>query len=244
MGTTYFDLVKDCLVEMFYEEPQTWDDTNTTEGIKVKRLLNQALNTIVLGENVPWKFREKTHYIVLSQGVKQYPMPNGYILSMVYEDEPLRLYYDPNYTRLYLDTYGQPIIYWIFNDNIEFYPNVSKGFNNRKIICRYLTNNCAVDKYGVGKLKMECEDDEPIIPEKFRDILVYSVCKDFRRSANDSTSVYYERKYREAYKALLSDQKSSDDYPDGFDIDSPPTTIQDVILNVFHNPRAIGGEYR
>ena len=69
MSVTYFDLVKDCLVEMFYSEPKTWEDTNTTEGIKVKRLLNQALRSICLGEQIPWKFREQRETLVLVPGI-------------------------------------------------------------------------------------------------------------------------------------------------------------------------------
>lgn len=53
MATTYFDLVNKCLREMFYEEADTWTDTDTTEGRKIKQLLNQALETICLGEDIP-----------------------------------------------------------------------------------------------------------------------------------------------------------------------------------------------
>lgn len=243
MGTTYFDLVKDCLVEMFYEKPETWADTETTEGIKVKQLLNQALNTIVMGENIPWKFREKYYFLVLVDGVKSYPMPDGYISSMRYEDEPIQLYYNERYVQLPTDTYGQPLCYWIYAGNIEFFPIPNKQMNGRTIVVRYLTNCCATDKYGILKHSMECEDDEPIIPEKYRDLLVYSVCKDFRRSFNDATSVHYERKYRELYKALLSEQRQSNDYPNGFDIGPYNPTLQDVIMDVFQNPRAMGGYY-
>lgn len=243
MGKTYFDLVKDCLVEMFYEEPTTWEDTYTTEGTKVKRLLNQALNTIVMGENIPWKFREKFYYLVLAEGVKKYPMPNGYIISMRYAYAPIQLYYNQHYVRLPINTKGQPICYWIYDDNIELFPIPNKTIAGETIITRYLTNDCAVDKYGIPKEFLECEDDEPIIPEKFRDILIYSVCKDFRRSANDATSVYYERKYREMYRAMLSDQKRSDDYPNGLDMSLDTPTLQEVLIDVFQNPRAMGHHF-
>ena len=239
---TYFDLVKSCLVEMFYSEPETWEDTYTTEGTKVKRLLNQALRSIVLNENLPWKFREQKQILVLVPGVREYPMVDGYIMSMRYIEDILQLYYNEFYVNLPMDTKGQPIMYWIFDNHINLFPIPSDQMNNEKILIRYLTNKCAMDKYGVLKDEMECECDEPIIPERFRDILVYAVCKDFRRSLSDSASVYYEKKYRETYRAMLSDQKLSNDYPDGLDITPYTMTLQDAVLNVFYNPRAWGGE--
>lgn len=241
-NTTYFDLVKSCLVEMFYSEPSTWEDTNTTEGIKVKRLLNQALRTIVLGENIPWKFREQKEILVLIPGIREYPKPDGYIMSMRYIEDVLQLYYNQFYVSLPMDTKGQPMMYWLFEGKINLFPIPSEEMNNQRILVRYLTNKCARDKYGVLKDEMECECDEPIIPERFRDILVYAVCKDFRRSINDAASVYYEKKYRETYRALSSDQKLSYDYPDGFDITPYTMTMQDAVLNVFYNPRVFGGQ--
>lgn len=242
MSRTYFDLVKDCLVEMFYEEPQTWADTDTTEGIKVKRLLNQVLDTIVMGEQTAWKFREKYYYLYLVEGVRSYPMVDGFIQSMRYHDDPIQLYYNDRYITLPMDSTGMPICYWVYDGNINFFPVPNKDMSGDRIDIRYLTNCCAVDKYNVPKYRMECEDDEPIIPEKYRDILIYGVCKDFRRSLNDSASVYYAKKYQEAYKALLSEQRLSEDYPNGLDIGPYTPTLQEAIMNVFTNPRVFGGD--
>lgn len=239
-GATYFDLVKDCLVEMFYEEPKTWADTNTTEGIKVKRLLNQELKSIVLGENIPWKFRQRKQILPLVAGVNKYCRPNGYIIDMRYPVDDMRLFYNQHNIYLPINTEGQPMMYWFYEGLINLFPTPSEKFAGRDIVIRYLTNDCAKDKYGVGKEQMVEEDDEPIIPEQWRDILVYAVCRDFRRSLTDNASTYYERRFRETYRALLSDQKLGDDYPDGFDIAPWTETLQDVILNVYMNPR-VGG---
>ena len=86
------------------------------------------------------------------------------------------------------------------------------------------------------------EDDEPIIPERYRDILIYSVCRDFRRSLSDSASVFYERKYRELYRIMLSAEKLSNDYPDGLDIVPYVDSLQEVVMNVFQEPHDIGGK--
>lgn len=245
MSVTYFDLVKECLVEMFYSEPKTWEDTNTTEGIKVKRLLNQALRSVCLGEQIPWKFREQHETLVLVPGINKYPKPDGFIINMRYVKELLRLYYNAKYVDLPMDSAGQPIQYWIYDGNINLYPTPSKDFSGEQILIHYLTNKCARDKYGVLKESMECECDMPVIPEAFRDILVWAVCRDFRRSATDATSAYYDRRYKETYKALLADQRLSDDYPNGLDINPYIGNMQDVVLNVFYNPRAgQGGDYR
>lgn len=234
---TYFDLIKDCLVEMFYEEPTTWEETNTTEGNKVKRLLNQALETICLGENIPWKFRERMAHIILVEDVREYPMVPGYIHSIRYHDEPIQLYYDERYIDLPMNAKGMPTLYWVYGNKINLYPIANKQQQGEQLDVRFLTNYCAMDCCGVLKRRMEAPDDEPIIPEEFRDILIYKVCGDFRRSATDSASVYYREKYRWAYKSLLEAQKLSNDYPNGFDLGIYNPTLQESIMNVFYNPR-------
>ena len=243
MSKTYFDLVNNCLREMFYEEVDTWEDTDTTEGKKIKQLLNQALETICLGEDIPWKFRERKRYLVLVPGVKEYPMVPGYIHSMRYNDTTVQLYYDERFVNLPHDCKGMPILYYIYGGNINLYPTPSDQEANREILVRFLTNYCATDCCGVLKHRMENPDDEPIIPDEFRDILVYKVCADFRRSRTDSASVYYLDKYKWAYKSLLYAQKMSYDYPQGFDIDPCPKSIQDVIIDTWRNPRAYGMAY-
>lgn len=243
MGTTYFDLVNKCLREMFYEEVDNWNDTDTTEGRKIKQLLNQALEEVVLGEDIPWKFRERERYLVLVPGVQKYPMVPGYIHSMRYNDTTVQLYYDERYITLPHNTKGMPILYYIYNDYINLYPIPSEQESGRQILVRFLTNCCATDCCGVLKHRMEKPDDEPIIPEGFRDILVYKVCADFRRSRTDSASVYYLDKYRWAYKTLLYEQRKTQDYPQGFDIDPYPKSIQEVILDCWRNPRVYSTSY-
>lgn len=240
MGKNYFDLVKDCLVEMFYEEPKSWKDTYTTEGNKVKRLLNQELKSIVLSENIPWKFRERVEIIPLAKGINHYRMPNGYITSIKYLKDDIRLFYNEHNVYLPVGTKGQPTQYWIYNGDIVVYPTPCKHWNGKELRIKFRTNDCATDEYGILKPEMTEETDEPIIPERWRDILVYAVCRDFRRSLNDAASLYYERRFRETYRAMLSDEKQTDDYPDGFDISPCTMTLQDVILNTFMNPR-VGG---
>lgn len=243
MTTTYFDLINKCLREMFYEEADNWADTDTTEGRKIKQLLNQALEEIVLGEDIPWKFRERKRYLILVPGVQEYPMVPGYIHSMRYNDTPIQLYYDERYINLPHDTKGMPILYYIYGNNINLYPIPSEQEKGKEILVRFLTNYCAVDCCGVLKQRMENATDEPIIPEEFRDILVYKVCADFRRSRTDSASVYYLDKYRWRYKSMLYAQRMSQDYPQGFDIDPYPKSIQDVILETWRNPRVYSTQY-
>lgn len=237
MGRTYFDLVKDCLREMFYEEAETWADTNTTEGKKIKQLLNQALEDLVLGQNIPWKFRERTHYLVCVENIQEYPMVPGYIHSMRYTDNTIRLYYDERYVNLPHDTHGMPILYYIYGGKINLYPIPSEQYNGKQIKVRFLTNYCATDCCGVLKQRMENADDEPIIPNEFRNMLVYKVCADFRRNHNDPASAYYVGKYNWLYKALLDAQRLTDDYPNGLDISPYPRSLQEVIMDTWRNPR-------
>ena len=242
MGRTYFDLINDCLREMFYEEAETWEDTNKTEGKKIKQLLNQALEDLCMGMNIPWKFRERKYYLVCVPGVQEYPMVPGYIHSMRYLDNTIRLYYDERYVNLPHKTQGMPILYYIYGGNINLYPIPGKQYAGKQILVRFLTHYCATDKLGVLKQRMEEPDDEPIIPNEFRNILVYKVCADFRRNAGDPASAYYANKYNWLYKALLDAQRLSDDYPNGFDISPNPRSLQEVVLDTWRNPR-VATEY-
>ena len=47
------------------------------------------------------------------------------------------------------------------------------------------------------------ETDEPIIPDTFRDILVYGVMKDWRGNAGDNQAIFYKRKYNEMYQNMM-----------------------------------------
>ena len=83
---------------------------------------------------------------------------------------------------------------------------------------------------------MECECDVPIIPNNHRDVLIYKVCADWRANMGDAKSQYYEKKFREAYRAMKQDCVETEDYPSGLDIMHTNLSYKDTMLGILKNP--------
>ena len=240
MTRNYLDLCNDILREMYYEEVTSFDDLETTEGKKIKSKLNQILTQLVIGEKIVWTFREKSKPLYLISEQKTYPMINGHIESIVPVEYPAPLIYTPDWKYLPRNSQGRPIRYWIYADKLNLFPIPNAGNEGMEFTINYLTNDCAVDANGCSKEMMELTDDEPIIPNKYRDILVYGVCKDLRANINDTKSAFFEKRYKELYRTMLSTTARSEDYPNGFDIMGHTPSILESSLNVFYNPRSGG----
>lgn len=237
MSKNYFELCNDILTELFYEEVATFDELSSlTEGKKVKRDLNSALALICNNEREAWKFRDVDFDLSLVEHVGEYELPDGFIDYLKYEDCPIVLSYNEEHKYLPL-AFGMPLQYWISDNKLKLYPIPDCTQNGRLIRVDMYTNCFAKDGCGVLKPLMEYEDDTTIIPDHHIDILKWKVCADWRASANDAKSAYYNRKYLNAYANLASDQRMSGDYPAGFNIFPPTGTAQDAILRAFKNPR-------
>lgn len=238
MGKTYLDLCNEVLTELFYETVNNFDElAQLTEGIKVKQELNSALNMVCNSEHRPWRFRQIEYDLSLVDGVHKYEAPNGYIKYMRYRDTPIVLSYMPNHEYLPMNTFGMPLNYWMENDGIKLYPIPDKSQTGRLIKVELYTNCFAKNKYGVYKCEMEEADDEPIIPNHHRDILKWKVCADWRASLNDAKAAFYNQRYRKAYTNLISDQKLTNDYPNGFNIMPYTNPADRAVMNAFYNPR-------
>ena len=238
---TYLDLCNEVLVELFYERVDNFDDLDSiTEGIKVKQDLNSALNMICNMENAPFKFRKCEFDLSLVEGVKNYEMPNGYIDYLRYRDTPIVLEYCEDHEYLPF-TSGMPVQYWLDNGReISLYPVPDSSQNGRLIKVEFYTNDFARDKCGVYKPEMEFADDVPIIPNHHRDILKWKVCADWRGSLNDAKAAFYERRFKQAYTSLVSDQKLTEDYPNGFEImGNPYSNYQNSIMRAFYLPSTV-----
>lgn len=241
MGRNYFNLCNDILREMYYEEAVTFSELdNTTEGKKVKYKLNQILTEICIQEKDIWKFRERTKQLFLIEGISKYPMVNGFIEYIVPMAYPSPLQYNPNWKYLPRYSIGRPIQYRLYGDNIEMFPIPNGNSDGLEFEIKYLTNDCATDTDGFDKEQLELETDEPIIPNRYRDILVYGVCKDLRAGINDSKSLFFDKRYKDLYRSMLSTMVRTDDYPMGLDIMGKNPSITESSLAVFYNPRAGG----
>lgn len=242
MTKTYFDICKKVMKNLFYETPATFAELDeTVEGQRVKQLVNEVNNFVCLNENRPWKFREVKQPIVMVEGIKYYDLPNGFTKWMRYQETLVRLVYNQHH-KLTPNAKGQPILYWIENNKYRLFPVPDASWNNKILDVYYLTNNFAYDKCLVPKAEMTEENDTSIIPEPFLDILVYGACRDFRASANDAKSAFYDNKYKLMYKAMKSACRLSEDYPDGFDIfGATDDNIDRQIKRDFYNPYTVNG---
>lgn len=213
----FMDLCNDILDELYYEQVENFDDLDQlTEGRRVKKELNRALVMICNNEHMNWQFKEVDTPIITVAGQNHYDKPNGFIRYIKRADENLVLtfiedqkYYPDNNT-------GDPVQYWMDSDKIRFFPTPSR--TGLQLDVHILTNDCAMDCNGITKPEMVCECDVPIIPNKHRNILIYRVCADWRANDGDAKSQYYDRKYREAYRAMKADCIQTLDYPSGLDI--------------------------
>ena len=242
MSRTYLDLCNEVINLMSYLPAKTMEDLNNPEGRLIKQKMNEVLREICCGEHGTWKFREREKRFVVAEGKIDYELPDGYILFIRPDDNTNRppLLYNQNWKYLPLTTSGQPVYYWIYKDKIRLFPTPGKNQDGGVYNIRYLTDNYAVDKYGCEKEILEEADDEPIIPEQYRTLLVYGVVRDFRASMGDAKSEFYRRKFNALYNKMLSNQRLTDDYFKGGKVMGVgPTSLQAKIM-AFKNPYATG----
>ena len=238
MSRTYLDLCNEVINLMSYLPAETLEDLNTPEGRLIKQKMNELLREICCGEHDTWKFRERTKKMYLSEGKSYYDLPDGHIIYIRPNDDTNRppLIYSMDYKYLPLTTNGTPMYYWIYEDKIRLFPTPSKSSDGEEYKIKYLTDKFAIDKYGCSKDIMEDEDDEPIIPEMYRSLLVYGVVRDFRASRGDAKSEFYRKKYISLYNKMLSNQRLTEDYFKGGKVlGYGPNTLEAKIAS-FKNP--------
>ena len=225
----FFDLCNDILDELYYERVDSFEELdNLTEGRRVKKELNRALVMICNNENSNWQFREVDSPIITVAGQSEYERPDGFIRYIKRDDENIVLTYVEEHKYYPDDTTGDPVQYWMDNERIRFFPIPDRDI---QLNVHLYTNDCAMDCNGVTKPEMEYACDVPIIPNKHRNILIYRVCADWRANDGDAKSQYYDRKYREAYRAMKMDCIQTEDYPSGLDIMHNSPSITQALYN-------------
>ena len=242
MSRTYLDLCNEVINLMSYLPAKTMEDLNTPEGRLIKQKMNEVLREICCGEHDTWKFRERDKRFVVAEDKVDYELPDGYILFIRPDDNTNRppLLYNHNWKFLPLTSTGEPVYYWIYKDKIRLFPTPGKDQDGDGYNISYLTDNYAVNKYGCEKEILEEAEDEPIIPEQYRSLLVYGVVRDFRASMGDAKSEFYRRKFNALYNKMLSNQRLTDDYFKGGKVMGVgPTSLQAKIM-AFRNPYATG----
>ena len=243
MARNFLDLCNEVINLMSYLPAHDFSDLNNPEGRLIKQKMNEVLRELCCGEKGTWKFRERDKQFYTYKDISEYSLPEGYILFIRPDDNTNRppLIYNQQWKYLPLSTSGQPIYYWIYKNKIRLYPTPDKEQDGDIYTISYLTDNFAIDKDGCPKEIMEDADDEPIIPEMYRSLLVYGVVRDFRASSNDAKSDFYRRKYNALYNKMLSNQRLTDDYFKGGKVLGfhNTSTLVDKI-SAFRNPYATG----
>lgn len=238
MGRTYLELCNEVINLMSYLPVTSLEGLNTPEGRLIKQKMNEVLRELCCGEHDTWKFREREKALYTADGVDKYDLPDGYIIYIRPDDATNRppLIYNMEHKYLPMSTNGQPIYYWIYEGKIRLFPCPNKGEDGVRYNIRYLTDKYAVDKNGCPKDIMTEADDEPIIPEGYRSLLVYGVVRDFRASSGDPKSDFYRRKYNALYSKMLSNQRLTEDYFKGGKVLGYRPTSLEAKIAAFRNP--------
>lgn len=242
MGRNFLDLCNEVINLMSYLPAKTMDDLNNAEGRLIKQKMNEVLRELCGGEKDIWKFREREKTFFTYKEQSEYELPEGYILFIRPEDSTNRppLIYNQQWRYLPLSASGQPVYYWIYKNKIRLFPTPDDEQDGDEYTIKYLTDNFAVDKDGCEKDILEDGDDEPIIPEMYRSLLVYGVVRDFRASSNDAKSDFYRRKYNALYSKMLSNQRLTDDYFVGGKVLGNKNNTLEAKISAFKNPYATG----
>ena len=233
----FLELCNEILDELYYEEVSDFDELQEIqEGRRVKRELNRALTFICNNEDTAWSFKDTDCVMVPVDGVSMYDLPDGYIEYMKYKHNQLVLQYYEDHRNYPSNAVGLPTGYWIEDSKIRLYPTPMNTGNDKEIVIHYYTNGYAKDCCGMTKPVMEYATDTPIIPNKHRDILIWRVCADWRANNNDAKTQFYEDKFKKAYKAMLSDCRITEDYPNGNSILGGVSSYSEALLKIFRNP--------
>lgn len=236
----YFELCNEILGELYFEEVEYFEELDEIEeGRRVKRLLNRALKYICNNEEGAWSFRELEQALIPTKDVKHYDKPNGFIEYIKYPKNNIVLTYIDDHKYTVSNTKGMPISYWMHNNKIRLYPTPDHTYNDNELSIHFLTNDYAKDCCGFYKPQMVYETDTPIIPNHHRDILVYKVCADWRTNAGDAQSVFFKEQYKNAYRALLSDCRQTEDLNNGLHISGQDYSYTEQMLDAFNNPYTI-----
>lgn len=240
MNRTYLDLCNEVINIMSYLPVTTMEELNNPEGRLMKQKMNEVLREICCGEKDIWKFREREKDIYLIAGEPNYSLPDGHILFIRPSDNTNRppLIYNQQWKYLPLSTSGMPIYYWIYEDKIRLFPTPGVSQDGDKYTIKYLTNNYAIDSKGCEKEILEDADDEPIIPEMYRSLLVYGVVRDFRCSEADPKSIFYKKKFNSLYNKMLSNQRLTEDYFKGGKVTGMKQSNLEAKIEAFKNPYA------
>ena len=242
MGRNFLQLCNEVINLLSYLPVKNMDELNNPEGRLIKQKMNEVLREICCGEHDTWKFREREKSFVTAEGKSDYELPDGYILFIRPDDNTNRppLLYNQNWKYLPLSTSGQPTYYWIYKDKIRLFPSPGSLQDGDLYTIKYLTDKYATNNQGCEIDILEDGDDEPIIPEQYRSLLVYGVVRDFRGSASDTKTEYYRRKFNALYNKMLSNQRLTEDYFKGGKVlGVGPTSLQAKIA-AFKNPYATG----
>lgn len=77
----------------------------------------------------------------------------------------------------------------------------------------YITSNLAVQSDGTGAANLSSDDDEPIVPLRYRHAIVYKAAADWFRKKDDTRSVEMKNEYTEIMLRIVGDQEVGSKHP-------------------------------
>lgn len=195
---------------------QAWSmydgDVENSEEMEsaLKSSINKALSELWC--SYPFPFRIKILNFTTKNGISRYATPSGNILKksvsgkQVYSIRINKTYLE------YLDDYevledkvGEPIGFYISNDEIILYPTPDNLYN---VAIEYLTLAIGENDFGDSIYSLVNDNDAINIPEKYENIfknalmtksMLYAIA-----SESDENYSGYKEQFEKAYKILLN----------------------------------------
>lgn len=186
----YFDLIKRTAIYLKYKEPTVFTD-NKIHITEIKYKLNSVLKEICSAYT--WNFRRKNTTLNITTDQAEYDF-SGEIESIKIQGENnslIKIYEEDlkNYSNLN----NKPEYYTQRNEKIIIYPTPN---NTYTLDIKYFTYNFATDSTGTTeKQEMELEEDLSIIPLRFREVLIFGTCKDFKSDVTKGKYIHFNSKY-------------------------------------------------
>ncbi len=203
----YFEIIKKVAVcpGINLKEPQAFD-TIDLQIKKIKNAVNQALKSVCSCWD--WRFRLRKSDFTTEIGVSEYNGVDGKITGIVC-DNSYHLMYSSDISLI--DRSGKPYCYTVNFGKITLYPTPSEISD---ISVYYLTDKYALSEELAEKNELESEEDTPIIPDKFQDLIVHKAVLNYFAKPSKKEYPYYLAQYCERLvQAKLEDKESKGNSP-------------------------------
>ena len=193
----YLNLINKSLVELNYKQVSTFSELTKNEHKKLKNILNIINCEICSSEK--WDFLQRKTILQLPKNTSKLEnIIEGRIEAILIDG--CKLNYNSDYEKYF--TKSQPANTYSFYNNQILLPLYNE---DKELEILYYTKNCAKNNAGEEILKMDSEQDYPLIPEPFVEpLLVYGACMRLKGNPQHVRFSYCLSMYKEAVLNLRS----------------------------------------